>query len=96
MVTDDHLAEGRVYPPLSDIQDVSLRFATEVGELVYREDLASLYPEPEDKRAQIWTQRDHPYYNRKIIFIRNWEHVQNGKNVKQKLEVTSSNTIIID
>lgn len=55
LVTDDHLAEGRVYPPLSEIQNVSLTIATELGEMVYMEDLASLYPEPRDKKAQIWS-----------------------------------------
>lgn len=54
LVTDQHLAEGRVYPPLSEIQNVSLKIATEIGEFVYKEDLASLYPEPADKREQIW------------------------------------------
>lgn len=31
-----------------------MKIATEIGEFVYKEELASLYPEPEDKHEQIW------------------------------------------
>ena len=53
MVTDAHLDEGRVYPPLDQIQNVSLQIATELGNYVYEHDLASQYPEPEDKKSFI-------------------------------------------
>lgn len=53
LVTDENLAEGRVYPPLSEIQSISLKIATELGDYVYKEDLASHYPEPQDKEAFI-------------------------------------------
>ena len=53
LVTDAHLEEGRVYPPLQQIQQVSLKIATELGKYVYEHDLASQYPEPEDKEAFI-------------------------------------------
>ena len=53
LVTDGHLAEGRVYPPLSQIQDVSLAIAVDLAEYVYKEGLASAYPEPMDKEAFI-------------------------------------------
>ncbi|XP_052242916.1 NADP-dependent malic enzyme-like [Dreissena polymorpha] len=53
LVTDDHLAQGRVYPPLSEIQNVSLCIATELGNNVYKEGLAMQYPEPKDKQAHI-------------------------------------------
>lgn len=45
-----------MYPPLSEIQSVSLKIATELGHYVYEKDLASLYPEPKDKEAHIWSQ----------------------------------------
>jgi len=54
LVTDQDLAEGRVYPPLKTIQQVSLKIATDLGDFVYKEDLASVYPEPEDKMQHIW------------------------------------------
>lgn len=33
MVTEEHLAEGRLYPPLSTIREVSFRIAVKVGDL---------------------------------------------------------------
>ncbi|CAG5133844.1 unnamed protein product, partial [Candidula unifasciata] len=53
LVTDQHLKEGRVYPPLNEIQNVSLTIAVDLAEYVYKNDLASAYPEPEDKEAYI-------------------------------------------
>lgn len=53
LVTDAHLEEGRVYPPLDQIQNVSVKIATELGKYVYEHDLASQYPEPDDKEAFI-------------------------------------------
>ena len=52
-MTDEHLEAGRVYPPLDQIQRVSVKIATELGNYVYQHDLASLYPEPEDKESFI-------------------------------------------
>jgi malate dehydrogenase (oxaloacetate-decarboxylating)(NADP+) len=40
-VTDDDLSEGRVYPQLSRIREVSALIAAEVAELAYREGLAT-------------------------------------------------------
>jgi len=51
MVTEEHLQEGRVYPPLSMIREVSTRLATEIIVHNYQHGLATFYPEPEDKRA---------------------------------------------
>lgn len=53
LVTDAHLAEGRVYPPLSEIRNVSVRIATNLAEYVYANNMASSFPEPEDKEAFI-------------------------------------------
>ncbi|XP_005090628.1 NADP-dependent malic enzyme [Aplysia californica] len=53
LVTDENLAEGRLYPPLNQIQEVSLKIATELAEFVYRTGAASAYPEPKDKEAYI-------------------------------------------
>ncbi|XP_030056012.1 NADP-dependent malic enzyme, mitochondrial [Microcaecilia unicolor] len=50
-VTPDHLAEGRLYPPLSTIRDLSLKIAVKIVDYAYRNDLASWHPEPEDKEA---------------------------------------------
>lgn len=40
---------GRIYPPLSDIREVSLVIAAKVAQYFYVESLANERPEPEDK-----------------------------------------------
>lgn len=49
MVTDGDLSEGRVYPPLSNIREVSTSLAAKIIEYAYDEGLATTYPEPIDK-----------------------------------------------
>jgi len=53
MVTDFDLSEGRVYPPLSNILQVSIKMAQQIGGFAYRENLALVYPEPMDKEQYI-------------------------------------------
>ena len=53
LVTKADLEEGRVYPPLSTIRDVSLKIAAHVAQYAYTKDLAFLMPEPKDKEAFI-------------------------------------------
>ncbi|EMP35026.1 NADP-dependent malic enzyme [Chelonia mydas] len=50
-VTAEHLAEGRLYPPLSTIREVSFKIAVKIVDYAYKHNLASWYPEPEDKEA---------------------------------------------
>uniref|UniRef100_A0A674E5M5 Malic enzyme n=1 Tax=Salmo trutta TaxID=8032 RepID=A0A674E5M5_SALTR len=49
LVTEKDLSEGRLYPPLNTIRDVSLKLA--IVEFAYEHKMATLYPEPEDKEA---------------------------------------------
>ncbi|ESO98579.1 hypothetical protein LOTGIDRAFT_239020 [Lottia gigantea] len=58
MVTQENLDEGRVYPPLNLIREVSVQIATKLAEDVYREGLATTYPEPANKEEFI---RSHIY-----------------------------------
>ena len=51
LVSDDHLAEGRVYPPLSGVRDVSTQIAANIVDYAYKHNMAATYPEPEDKLA---------------------------------------------
>lgn len=52
-VTEKDLAEGRLYPPLSSIQDVSLKLAARIIEFAYKNNMASLRPEPSDKEKYL-------------------------------------------
>jgi malate dehydrogenase (oxaloacetate-decarboxylating)(NADP+) len=51
-VTEDALAEGRLFPPLSAIRAVSASLATEVAGVAYAEGLAA-GPKPADLRARV-------------------------------------------
>nr|KAF6423031.1 malic enzyme 2 [Rousettus aegyptiacus] len=57
-LTDEELAKGSLYPPLADIQEVSINIAIKVTEYLYANKMAFRYPEPEDKakyiRERIW------------------------------------------
>jgi len=55
MVQEEDLAVGRLYPPLSNIQEISVQIATKVATEAYATGTASTYPEPEDKEAFIRT-----------------------------------------
>ncbi|XP_073425347.1 NADP-dependent malic enzyme, mitochondrial isoform X1 [Dendrobates tinctorius] len=50
-VTAENLAEGRLYPPLSTIREVSFKIAVRIVDYAYKNNLASWYPEPQDKEA---------------------------------------------
>ena len=47
MVTDSDLSVGRLYPPLGNIREISVKIATKVATEAYQESTASTYPEPE-------------------------------------------------
>uniref|UniRef100_A0A671UA88 Malic enzyme n=1 Tax=Sparus aurata TaxID=8175 RepID=A0A671UA88_SPAAU len=57
-LTDKELEEGRLYPPLSNIREVSVQMAVKVVEYVYANGMAFRYPEPLDKdsfvRSTVW------------------------------------------
>ena len=57
-VTSNDLAEGRVYPPLKKIQEVSVKIAAKVSQYLFVQGLASVRPEPDDKELFI---RQHQY-----------------------------------
>jgi malate dehydrogenase (oxaloacetate-decarboxylating)(NADP+) len=60
-VTDAHLAEGALYPALSDIRTVSAEIAIAVAEQAYAEGAACL-PHPGDLRGHILAQMYDPCY----------------------------------
>ncbi|XP_049585797.1 NADP-dependent malic enzyme [Syngnathus scovelli] len=53
LVTEKDLLEGRLYPPLSDIREVSLVLAVKIIEYAYEHNMATLFPEPSDKEAYV-------------------------------------------
>lgn len=53
LVTDKDLAEGRLYPPLRSIRDVSLKLAAKIMEFAYQHKMTTLRPEPSDKEAHM-------------------------------------------
>ena len=59
LVTEQDLNEGRIYPALSKIREVSALIAVDVAEYAYANQMAAHYPEPEDKsefiRSQIYS-----------------------------------------
>jgi malate dehydrogenase (oxaloacetate-decarboxylating)(NADP+) len=61
MVTKDDLAMGRVYPPLTNIREVSLTIATAVATVAYAEGLARA-TRPSDLRADIAARMFSPVY----------------------------------
>uniref|UniRef100_A0A4W4FKF0 Malic enzyme n=1 Tax=Electrophorus electricus TaxID=8005 RepID=A0A4W4FKF0_ELEEL len=55
LVTEHDLAEGRLYPPLCRIRDVSFRIAVKIVEYAYEHKMAALHPEPADKEELVRT-----------------------------------------
>ncbi|BFZ09401.1 hypothetical protein BsWGS_12440 [Bradybaena similaris] len=53
MVTEEDLSEGRVYPPLSKIRQVSLNLAEDIINFAYSHGLAYRHPRPENIRAYL-------------------------------------------
>ncbi|KAI2655100.1 NADP-dependent malic enzyme, mitochondrial [Labeo rohita] len=51
LVTEKDLAEGRLYPPLNNIREVSIKLAVKIVEYAFKNKLATLHPEPHDKEA---------------------------------------------
>ena len=61
-VTDDDMANGRIYPELSRIRDVSAAIATAVAEIAFREGLAT-EPEPDDLPGHVREFMYNPTYD---------------------------------
>jgi malate dehydrogenase (oxaloacetate-decarboxylating)(NADP+) len=61
-VTEQDLAQGSLYPPLSRIREVSARIAASVAEVAFATDLADIDP-PADLLAFIHSQMYDPHYH---------------------------------
>ena len=62
LVTEDDLSKGRIYPPLSRIQDVSAQIAGAVAEVAYARGLAAK-PQPQDLLAHVKGTMYRPLYD---------------------------------
>jgi malate dehydrogenase (oxaloacetate-decarboxylating)(NADP+) len=60
-VTEADLAQGSLFPPLSNIREVSARIAAAVAAVAFREKLARV-PEPADILAFVKSQMYEPNY----------------------------------
>ncbi|MCP5095815.1 MAG: NAD-dependent malic enzyme [Chloroflexi bacterium] len=65
MVTEDDLALGRIYPPLSSIREVSAQIGTAVANIAFRKGLANA-PRPDDMFEFIRSQMYEPTYKKYI------------------------------
>uniref|UniRef100_A0AAY4EIW4 Malic enzyme n=1 Tax=Denticeps clupeoides TaxID=299321 RepID=A0AAY4EIW4_9TELE len=72
MVTEEHLAEGRLYPPLSTIREVSFKIAVKIVEHAYKHEIASWYPEPKDKEAFVLSHVYSPDYDSFTLDTYSW------------------------
>jgi len=64
-VSEADLAQGRIYPPLTKIKEVSAAIATAVAEVAYNQGLARK-PRPDDISAYIKSQMYDPKYTRYV------------------------------
>merc|ERR1711872_1212339 len=53
MVSEKDLEVGRLYPPLENIREISVKIATKIAEEAYDDGTASTYPEPKNKEEFI-------------------------------------------
>ncbi|NWS67241.1 MAON protein, partial [Crotophaga sulcirostris] len=71
-VTEQNLEEGRLYPPLHSIREVSLKIAVNIVNWAYKQGLASWYPEPADKEAFVKQLVYSPDYDSFVIDDYQW------------------------
>lgn len=80
-VTDGDLANGRLYPPLGSIRECSINIATRIAEYAYKKGTASVYPEPEDKRAVVLSAMYNHNYEDAVPDVYPWPELPPPKGV---------------
>ncbi|ESO89243.1 hypothetical protein LOTGIDRAFT_154334 [Lottia gigantea] len=78
LVTDEDIAEGRVYPPLPKIREISTTIAIKLAEFSYDKNLAKRHPRPDDMTEFI---KSHQYSTDYQTFVPNlydWPNVKSG------------------
>ncbi|XP_051953137.1 NAD-dependent malic enzyme, mitochondrial-like isoform X2 [Xyrauchen texanus] len=74
-LTDEELSQGRLYPPLSNIREVSLQMAVKVVQYVYSNGMAFRYPEPLDKEAYVRSIVWNTHYDSFVPDVYSWPGV---------------------
>ena len=72
LVTAADLEVGRLYPPLKDLREISVKIAVKVAQEAYKAGTASTYPEPEDKELFIRQQLYDFNYDSAIPPVYQW------------------------
>ncbi|EHB14753.1 NADP-dependent malic enzyme [Heterocephalus glaber] len=83
-VSDKHLEEGRLYPPLNIIRDVSLKIAVKIVNDAYEEKTATVYPEPQNKEAFVCSQMYSTEYDQILPDCYSWP--EKAQNVQSKVD----------
>lgn len=71
-VQESDLSMGRLYPPLTSILEVSVQIATQIMKYAYEKGIATVYPEPRNKRKYV---EEHMYnfnYESALPTTYNW------------------------
>ncbi|XP_038079327.1 NADP-dependent malic enzyme-like isoform X2 [Patiria miniata] len=72
IVTDNDLKEGRVYPPLQQVREVSVKLAVRTAEYAYETNVASRYPRPDNLEQFVRSRMyDYTYDSFEPLFY-NW------------------------
>ncbi|KAM5163838.1 NADP-dependent malic enzyme [Mantella aurantiaca] len=71
-VSDEHLEEGRLYPPLQTIKEVSVKIAVRIVENAYKDNIASVFPEPSDKEAFVRSKMYSTDYDQFVVDSYSW------------------------
>ncbi|TKC50029.1 hypothetical protein EI555_016081, partial [Monodon monoceros] len=83
-VSDKHLEEGRLYPPLDTIRDVSLKIAEKIVKDAYQEKTATVYPEPQNKEAFVYSQMYSTDYEQILPDCYSWP--EEAQKIQTKLD----------
>lgn len=87
LVSQEDLDNGRLYPPLDHIREVSLHIAVQLAAHAYKTDAASVFPQPSDLKEFISSQLYEPTYGSALVYPWDWpqntqthdmKHAHNG------------------
>ncbi|XP_017771046.1 PREDICTED: NADP-dependent malic enzyme [Nicrophorus vespilloides] len=71
-VSEEDLAKGSLYPPLGIIRECSVQIATKIAAYAYEKGLATVYPEPPNKRQYVEDQMYSFNYEPSLPNIWSW------------------------